>query len=94
MYNFGEGVPQDYKKTVKLVTLAAEWGKAQNNLGLICEDGKGVPKDYIEAYMWYIISAANGSETVIKLSTNVAKQMTPSQIEKAQDLARECVKKK
>ena len=35
----------------------------------------------------------NGSENVSKLLDVLGKKMTPSQIEKAQDLARECVKK-
>ena len=43
--------------------------------------------------MWYNISASNGDEVGGKNRDIIAKQMTPSQIEKAQDLARECVAK-
>ena len=40
------------------------------------------------------IAATNVSEKGGKLRNAVAKQMTPYQLEKAQDLARECVRKK
>ncbi len=55
--------------------------------------GTGVPKDYVEAYKWGNLAAANGNEDGAELRDNLAKIMTPSQIEKAQDLSRECVRK-
>ena len=50
-------------------------------------------KDYVYADMWGNITAENGVEFGGELRDLVAKQMPPSQIEKAQDLARECLKK-
>ena len=44
--------------------------------------------------MWGNIAASNGSENGGKFRDAVAKKMTATQIEKAQDLARECVRKK
>ncbi len=55
--------------------------------------GTGVPKDYVEAYKWGNLAAANGNEKGAKLRDMLEKEMTPSQIEKAQDLSRECVRK-
>jgi uncharacterized protein len=39
--------------------------------------------------MWYNLAAANGHENGRKNRDLIAKEMTPSQIEKAQALARE-----
>ena len=43
--------------------------------------------------MWWNIAASNGQKSAGKNRQIVAKNMTLSQIEKAQDLARECVAK-
>jgi TPR repeat protein len=56
--------------------------------------GKGVIQDRVYAHMWGNIAASNGNEDGAKLRDFAAKKMTPSQLEKAQDLARECVRKK
>jgi TPR repeat protein len=95
MYADGKGVLQDYKTAVKWYTLSAEQGDAdaQNNLGYMYDKGHGVLQDYVRAHMWYNISASNGIDNGGKNRDIIAKQMTPSQIEKAQDLARECVAK-
>jgi hypothetical protein len=44
--------------------------------------------------MWGNIAASNESEEGIKLLDPVTNQMTSAQLKKAQDLARECVRKK
>jgi TPR repeat protein len=95
MYDQGKGVLQDYKTAVKWYTLAAEQGyaSAQTNLGVSYSVGEGVPQDYVYSHMWGNISSSNGNENGGKLRDHVAEQMTPSQIEKAQKLARECVAK-
>ena len=97
MYDEGQGVPQDYKTAVKWFTLAAEQGDAfaQRDLGLMYARGEGVPQDNIYAHMWYNIAAISGkSKNASKNRDNIAKQMTPSQLETAQKLARECISKK
>ncbi|MDB3945173.1 sel1 repeat family protein [Gammaproteobacteria bacterium] len=95
MYYYGEGIPQDYKTALKWYTLAAEKGdaNAQAFLGLMYGKGDGVSQDNVYAYMWVNIAASNGNENGGKLRDIVAKLMTPTQIEKAQDLARECIRK-
>ena len=91
MYDNGKGVAQDYKEAVKWYTKAAEQGNAsaQSNLGAMYDQGKGVAQDYKSAHMWFNITAANGNSNAVKNRDIVAKKMTPSQIEKAQDMARE-----
>jgi len=95
MYDKGHGVPKDYKTAVKWYTLAVEQGhaKAQYNLGLMYAKGKGVPQNNVYAYMWGNLAASNGDEGGGKLRDLAAEIMTPSQIEKAQELSRECVAK-
>ena len=94
-YFKGEGVLQNNKTAVKWYTLAAEQGyaRAQSNLGNAYFKGEGVLQDYVYAHMWGNISSSHGSENGRKLRDVAAEQMTPSQIEKAQKLARECVAK-
>ena len=91
MYNNGEGATQDYKEAMKWYTKAAEQGYAgaQTNLGVMYYKGEGVVQDYKSAHMWFNIAAANGGSEAVKKRDILAKVMTPSQIEKAQDMARE-----
>ncbi len=57
-------IPQYYNKAVYYLRKAAEQGHcdAQNILGDMYRDGKGVKKDLTEARKWYKIAAENGSE--------------------------------
>ena len=51
------------EEAVKLLTQAAEKGdaQAQFRLGLLCERGRGVPKDDARAAAWYAKAAAQGN---------------------------------
>ena len=96
MYREGQGLPQDYKTAVKWLKLAAEPGDAypesQGNLAFRYEDGWGVKKDLVYAYMWHSISKTNGLVEPGDMGMLMLEfKMTPSQIERAQDLAPECV---
>ena len=95
MYRNGDGVLQNYKTAVKWYTLAAEQGvaSAQTNLGVMYYNGQGVLQDNVYAHMWWNIAASNGHKLASKNRGVIAEIMTPSQLEKAQDLARECVAK-
>jgi TPR repeat protein len=90
MYEEGEVVQRNY-------TLAAKWyrkadehvpdfggaGQGRNSLGLLYMDGLGVPKDYLQAYMWF-------SLTNFKTNLSYAKaQMTPAQVLEAERMATE-----
>ena len=95
MYANGEGVIQDHKEAVKLFRLSAEQSdaRAQRSLGFMFERGLGVHLNRVYAYMWYDIASANGLNLAAKSRDIISKQMTPSQIEKAQELTRQCIEK-
>ena len=97
MYEKGQGVLQDYKTAVKWYRIAAEQGHAfaQSNLGWMYRKGQGVPQDYVRAHMWSNIAASSGDGGYASKNRDIiAKRMNSNQIEKAQKLARKCVRKK
>ncbi len=87
----------DNKAAFKWYMLAAEQGNAdaQNELVWMYGNGEGVIQDYTLALMWLDIAASRRNENIFwKISRyDITKKLTPSQIEKAQKLARECVAK-
>ena len=95
-YYGGEGVPQDYAEAIKLWKLAAEQGYAlaMINLGTMYYNGDGVPQDYVLAHMWFNRSNSNGMLAGIRIMESLEKDMTPQQIEKAQEMARNWKPKK
>ena len=66
---------------------------SQYNLALMYDNGYGTPQDYVMAHMHWNIAAANGHEDAKTNMDIVAKEMTPNQIEKAQELAKEWMEK-
>ena len=95
MYRSGLGIPKDDQTALKWFRLAAEQGDApaQANLGYMYANGMGIPQDWVYAYMWSKISASSLFMGAVNNIDIFAKQMTLSQLEKAQKLARECVRK-
>jgi len=55
--------------------------------------GRGVPQDYIQAYMWYNLAASNSRGDLrllaVKGRNQAAKEMTPEDLSEAQRLASE-----
>jgi len=90
-YSGSEGVIQDYKEGVKWYRKAAEQGHtlAQIILGHLYFQGNGVGKDYIMAHMYWNIAAVSGDKEALVKRGSVAREMTDSQIEEAQRMARE-----
>lgn len=58
-------VPKDFGLAAKWYRKAAEQGNAyaQNGLGRLYADGKGVPQDYAEAYFWLSLASAKGNHS-------------------------------
>ena len=56
--------------------------------------GQGVPQDYIQAHIWFNLSAAQGNAMARKNRELIAQIMTPAQIAEAERLAREWRPKK
>ena len=96
IYYKGTGVPQDYKTALKWFNLSAEQGNAlaQYNLGRLYYLGNGVKEDMVYAHMWVNLASLNGFEMAEEINELLTEIMTPSQIQEAQKLAIECVKKK
>ena len=91
MYYNGEGVLQDYTEAVKWYRKAAEQGyaAAQNNLGGMYSFGQGVPEDGVPAYAWLSVAVASGHDHSRKYRDIIKHELTPSQLEKGEAMARE-----
>ena len=87
--------PKPLPKDFKSMKALAEKGdaRAQVNLGMRHYKGEGVLEDYVTAYAWMNIAAAKGNATAKENKGIMAKEMTPDQIAKAQELSKEMVKK-
>ena len=87
---------KDYKTAHKFWLPLAEQGytPAQSNLGSLYSNGQGVPRDYVSAHMWFNLSGSNGYKDSVINRTIVELRMSPSQIEKAQEMARNWKPKK
>lgn len=94
---YGRG---DYALAAQLIRSLAEQGnaRAQNNMGGLYTQGRGVPQDFVRAYMWFNVAAAalSGDEgkAAMKNRDHVASQMTAEQIGKAQEMVRHCQQSK
>jgi len=91
-YSCGEvSVPTNFGEAAKWLQRAAGHGfaAAQNSLGETYRDGKGVPKDYALAHMWFNLAAAKDNADAAKSRDDLEQNMPPDQIAEAQRLARE-----
>jgi hypothetical protein len=85
----------DYATALRLFRPLGEQGNAsaQYNLGVMYALGQGVPRDNVQAYMWFDLSARylEGVERdrMVQIRDVIASDMTPAQIAEAQKLARE-----
>ena len=98
MYKNGAGVKQDHKKAAEWRQRAVEQGHAaaQSTLGLMYAIGEGVPEDRVYAYMWIDIGASGSGEAqqmLTDLQNQIAQEMTPAQIAKAEELVQACIRK-
>ncbi len=93
MYQYGDGVRQNYATAFKWYKLAAEQGNAiaQNSLGEMYLQGQGVTLDRIRALMWFNVYASKLPELEAASRVSFEKNMSVGDISLAQDLARECV---
>jgi len=82
----------DYPTALREFRLAAEQGNAsaQYNLGLMYDNGQGLPQNYQLAYMWFSLAAAKGVERAASARDKAAGNMTPEQIGRAQQLTAGC----
>ena len=91
IYETGQDVAQDHAEAARWLHMAAERGNApaQNSLGGMYTVGLGVTRDHAEAYAWLSTAAAQGQSRAEEVRPSLLEEMTPSQIERAEALARE-----
>ena len=84
---------EELLKAFKWLLKAAEQGEvlAQLGLGVLYENGKGIPQDKVMAYKWYNIASENGLEDGKLHMDMIEKQITKTQIEETRRLARKWV---
>jgi TPR repeat protein len=80
----------NYTEAARWFHLAADQGRAdaQSNLGSMYAEGEGVPQDFVQALMWFTLSAAQNHKEGIENRDKAAGFMAPAQIAQAQKLAR------
>lgn len=89
------GLPLDLAQAAHWYKQAAEQGEpyAEASLGLLYDFGKGVQRDYVQAYVWFERSASHltggDRESVVELRDDVAAKLNPSQLAHARRLAKE-----
>jgi hypothetical protein len=91
VYYFGQGVPQDYARSLYWFEKAANQGcfGAYSAVSSLYRDGKGTGVDLGKAYMWLNIAVSRLPDSVerdalIKERGKIEALMTPAQIEAAQ----------
>ena len=91
MYFQGKGVPAGPSQGVGVVpALGRSWEcPAQHSLGLAYVNGESIPKDFVLAWMWLNLAAAQGDKDAAEARDTTSQAMTPDQVAKAQRLARE-----
>ena len=84
------GLKKNYGEAARWYRKAAKQGSAiaQTNLGDLYARGLGVRQDYIQAYKWYDLAAAQNNENASKSRRKIAARMSPTQVSKAQRLSR------
>jgi TPR repeat protein len=90
MYRNGN-LPKDDAEAVRWYRKAAELGDVdgESALGFAYEYGRGVPRDYVQAYMWLDLAAVPGGEFPARDRDELAAKMTTDQVLEAQRMARE-----
>ena len=83
---------ENYETAKPLLTKAADQGSAdaQFILGLMYNNGLGVPKDYKKAYMWISLAINDETEGGEEVIDRVKENLSFEDLLEAQDMARRC----
>ena len=95
MYALGKGLPRDYRKAAMWFRKAAEQGyaDAQFDLGRLYAVGDGVDQDLVQAYILITLAAAQGHQKALKTKDFMAVQLSPQEMQQAQELLRRLLEK-
>ena len=93
--NFNSGVSSDEQMSIaenqdpeELRKAAVEGdADAQFGLGVMYANGEGVLENYVKAYAWWNLAAAQGHKDAIKAKASLRKDMTTEQVAEAQKLS-------
>jgi uncharacterized protein len=89
------GLPRDLSQAEHWYREAANQGDpyAAASLAILLNFGKGVKRDYLQAYVWYERAASRltggNRESVVEMRDNIADKLKPDQIAEAQRQAKE-----
>ena len=90
--SFGEPAQDDSIEAVRTRANAGD-AEAQFNLGVMHDNGLGVPQDDVEAYKWFSLATtyadASQGETFAEGRDAAAERLTPQQRAEGQKLSRE-----
>ena len=89
VYGNRESKLYDPKKGIPLIKDSAERGFARSMLfyGISYADGAGLPRDMVEAYKWTALASRRGVPEAGIFLSEMAKNMSPDQIERAKAAA-------
>jgi TPR repeat protein len=73
----------------KTTFLPVSIASSQFRLGLMYAKGVGMPQDSVKAHKWFSIAGSQGHQDANQLKSQLERQMTPSQIEKSQQLTKQ-----
>ena len=92
MHHNGLGTKQDFKQAYKWLLKSSEQGNL-NSIRLISTMyalGNGINKNFVRSYMWAKIGADNNDQNSKILLDSLLKEMSNSEIDKANKLVQEC----
>lgn len=89
------GLTQDFAAAATWFRKAADHGVAESQfkLGQLYAEGRGVPRNFVAAHMWFNLAAAQGHNGAAAKRSLVSLKLSPVQITQAQNLAGGWVKK-
>jgi TPR repeat protein len=81
----------DYRRSADRFRQAAQQGlpQAQQQLALLLRDGRGVPLDKVEAYVWMLVSNDSGLRAASSDLQALEAELSSTQLERAKTRARE-----
>lgn len=81
----------NFAEAARWFEAAAEQGRtnAEVMIASMYQEGRGVPRDYVRAYMWYGLAAAAGHPKAAEARDLLATRMTPDEVVEGERLIRE-----
>jgi len=95
MYLKGQGVDQNYKVASEWFRRASEKNiaQAQYKLGDLYFNGRGVPKDYENAYIWYSVGASHKHKLSVSSVKKAKEKLSADELKEADKVIATYIKK-